>query len=205
MSKAKAPTESHYLEELIATAAGGDKQAQEQLLARYWFIIRQAVRARKNRLGQGLAAREETQDLQQAAAMRVLSQLPQHQWQGRSRFAAWVKKLSSLEVIDVLRHHRAQKRDVMAEKHDAEAVDNAPSKRFAETHFDDRQKLQRLVNDVESLKPEYGAALLMHHMGFSHAEIGESLDCSAEAARKLVSRARLRLVDKQRQDAAKKA
>ena len=52
------------------------------------------------------------------------------------------------------------------------------------------------MQDIGDLKEEYGAALLMHHLGFSHAEIGAALECTPEAARKLVTRARKRLLDR---------
>ncbi len=188
------PTDSERLEELVAEAAGGDRTAQQTLLVRYWQVIRQVVRARKNRLGERLSAREETQDLQQAAALRVLSQLDDHRWQGKSAFVAWVKKLAQVEVIDWYRHHSAQKRDVAVETGEEAAGAQVASLRSAESRLDDQRELDELLAQVEALKPEYGAALMMHHMGFSHAQIGEALKCTPEAARKLVARARIKLL-----------
>ena len=187
-------TDSEVLEELVAAAARGDRAAQETLLGQYWQVIRQVVRARKNRLGTRLAAREETQDLQQAAALRVLTELEDHRWQGRPAFVAWVKKLAQVEVIDRYRFHSAKKRDVIAETSDERALDRPAPARSAESRLDDQRELDQLIDQVQALKPEYGAALMMHHMGFSHAQIGELLECTPEAARKLVTRARLKLL-----------
>ena len=36
---------------------------------------------------------------------------------------------------------------------------------------------------------------MLHHMGYSHKEIGDTLDCTPEAARKLITRARTKLLD----------
>lgn len=190
-------TDSEVLEELVAAAAAGDRGAQQHLLAQYWPVILQAVRARKHRMGGALAAREDTQDLQQAAALRVLQQLTRHRWQGSSAFAAWIKTLARLEVVDAHRHHHAGKRDVGAEARAMSVGGIAAAGASNESRFDAGRRLEALLEQVQALKPEYATALLMHHMGFSHAEIGDTLGCTAEAARKLVSRARTRLLKAQ--------
>ena len=51
---------------------------------------------------------------------------------------------------------------------------------------------------MRQLKPEDGAALMRHHMGFPLGQIGEMLGCTPEAARKLVARARAKLVQQQK-------
>ncbi|MEE8408726.1 MAG: sigma-70 family RNA polymerase sigma factor [Myxococcota bacterium] len=188
-------TESQIVEELVAAAADGDRDAQAQLLDKYWPLIRQAVRGRKNRLSQKLAAREETQDLEQVVAIKLLNVLPKHTWRGGSAFAAWIKKLASNEVLDTYRRHGAQKRDVHAEQALELGVEPAQPARSAESRFDDHQKFESLMKQIQELKDEYGAALMMHHFGFTHAQIGEALGCTPEAARKLVARARRKLLE----------
>jgi RNA polymerase sigma-70 factor (ECF subfamily) len=180
---------------MVTAAADGDSSAQAQLLERYWPVIRQAVRARKNRLSHRVAAREETQDLEQVAAMKVLTALPKHSWQGGSAFAAWIKRLSSNEVLDVYRRHGAQKRDVQAEQPLDTAADPPAAARSPESVLDGQRRFAALLEQLQELKEEYGAALMMHHIGFSHAQIGDALGCSSEAARKLVTRGRQKLLD----------
>ena len=185
--------ESTLLQELISRAAAGERDAQQTLLEQYWPIIRHAVRARKARVSARLAQREDTADLEQTAAIKILEALPKHTWQGGNSFAAWIKTLASSEVIDRYRHHHAQKRDAGAEtslsRAEGEAVRRSP-----ESQLDDRNRVSALFEKVSTLKPDQAAAVLMHHMGFSHAEIGESLDCTADAARKLVTRAHSKLI-----------
>lgn len=188
-------TESQLLEDLVAAAAAGDNSAQSQLLKRYWPIIRQAVRARKNRLSSKLAAREETQDLEQVVALKVLTSLPKHTWQGGSAFAAWIKRLSSNEVLDVYRRHGARKRDAHAERELNEESDRFAPERSAESLLDDQRRFAVLIGQIQELKAEYGAALMMHHIGFTHAQIADALGCTAEAARKLVTRGRQKLLE----------
>lgn len=184
--------ESTLLQELLARAADGDRDAQSAVLSQFWPLIRHAVRGRKSRMGRAI---DDTADLEQAAAMRVLLELPKHTWQGTGQFAAWVKTLASLEVIDNVRHVRAQKRDRGQDTSLSRADDDVEPRRSAESVFDDQRRFDALLKQVAALKPDQAAAVLMHHMGFSHAEIGDALDCSAEAARKLVSRAHRKLIE----------
>lgn len=186
--------DSTDMQELLARAADGDRDAQAAVLEKYWPLIRHAVRARKLRMGRQLDAREATADLEQAAAMRILLELPKQSWQGGAQFAAWVKKLASLEVVDSVRHHRAQKRDTGKETSLSKAEDQA-APRSLESQLDDRRQFDALLARVSTLKADQAAALLMHHMGFTHEEIGDALDCSAEAARKLVTRAHKKLLE----------
>jgi RNA polymerase sigma factor (sigma-70 family) len=187
-------TESQVVEDLVVQAARGERAAQEELLARFWPLITVAVRARKRRASPGVAAREATADLEQEAALKLLSRLGRHQWRGRSAFAAWVKQLASRNAADVLRRHRARRRDARVEA-SVEVEAQAAGMRGLETMIDAQAESAGLLKRLSALKPEYATALLMAHMGFSLAETGEVLGVSAEAARKLVARARVRLVD----------
>lgn len=193
--KGSQSTESQIVEELVAAAAEGDRSAQTQLLERYWPLIRATVRGRKNRLSNKLAAREETQDLEQVVAIKLLNVLPKHAWRGGSAFAAWIKKLASNEVLDTYRRHGAQKRDAHAEQSLEPGVELQQPARSAESRFDDHRRFDTLMKQIQELKDEYGAALMMHHLGFTHAQIGEALGCTPEAARKLVARARRKLLE----------
>ncbi|MEM6729971.1 MAG: ECF-type sigma factor, partial [Myxococcota bacterium] len=108
---ARRSEESREIEALVKDAASGSRHAQERLLEAYWPLIEGAVRARKRRLGSRTRARDETRDLQQDAALRVLNELDDHRWQGRSAFAAWIRRLAGFEVVDAHRRNTAKKRD----------------------------------------------------------------------------------------------
>ena len=183
------------LQELIRGAVRGDRDAQHILLERYWPVIRLAVQGRKSRMGSAVAARDDTQDMAQDAALRILNDLREHEWRGSNAFAAWIRRLANTEVIDRYRYHRAQKRDAARDQRHEQSPLVAPEDHSPESRMDDHRKIEQLMLRMEKLKPEYGAALLMHHMGFSHQEVADALDCSPEAARKLVVRARVKLAD----------
>ena len=191
-------SESQFLEELILSAAKGDREAQNELIQKYWPIIRDAVRSAKRRMGERLREREETQDLQQAAAIKILAALDAHDFRGRPAFAAWIRRLAQAEVVDRHRHHAAQKR--AAPELGGSVIDRvAEEKRSPESRYDDQQRFDKLLLEIEELKPEYRTALLLHHMGYSHKEIGDTLGCTPEAARTLITRARTKLLEMQGQ------
>ncbi len=186
------------LEELILSAAKGDREAQNELIQQYWPVIRDAVRAAKRRMGDRLAEREETVDLQQAASIKILAALDSAEFRGRPAFAAWIRRLAQAEVVDHHRHHAAQKR--AAPEIGGSEIDRiADQRRSPESRYDDAQRVDKLLTKIEELKPEYRTALLLHHMGYSHKEIGDTLGCTPEAARKLITRARTKLLEMQGQ------
>ncbi len=195
------PAESTIIEDLVRLGAEGDRRAQDSLLNLYWPLIRKVVRARKNRLGHELRMREETQDLEQDVAMELLQSLPRQQWQGSTAFAAWVRKLADYQVIDAHRYHRRKKRDRRAETAAENIQLQAVVRNSAESQVDDGRRVEALVAQIAELKEEYGAALIMNYQGYTHAQIGEALACTAEAARKLVSRARAKLTTQGKSEA----
>ena len=67
--------------------------------------------------------------------------------------------------------------------------------RSPESALDEKRRLERLQGLVDQLKSQYAGALTLYYLGYSHAEVGDLLGCTAEAARKLVTRAEARLVD----------
>jgi len=188
-------TTSGTLSELVLSAARGDRSAQQELLTQYWPLITRAVRARKIRMGKRFSRRQDTQDLEQDAAIRILANLPQHEFRTADAFAGWIRCLAESQVVDTFRRHRAGKRDLNADTQLSRAADVARQTRGPETRLDERNRASALMREIDALKPDYGAALLMFHLGFTHAEIGHTLGCTAEGARKLVTRAHKKLID----------
>lgn len=187
------PTDSAIIEQLVADAAAGRGDAADRLMRKYWHIIERLVRHRRRRLGTQLRLREATCDLSQDAAIRVLRELPKHGWRGKSAFIAWIRAVASAQMIDEARYHGAQKRNRAVETVADEPNLAAQSARSLESQLDEKDHLRSLSNEIARLKPEYHDALLLCALGGTHEEIGEYLDCSGEAARKLVSRARAAL------------
>lgn len=188
-------TESEVVENLVAAAAGGDRKAQERLIGKYWPLIKKVVRERIKRSAGGLDLRAAPDDLDQEVALRLLIQLPKHEWQSRTAFVAWVKRLADNRVRDVRKFHQAARRDKGAETVE-EKVDASPlPRRSAESVMDQDRELAKLRVFLDQLKDEYSIAVQMNMMGFAHAEIADSVNCTPEAARKLVARGLSKLHD----------
>jgi RNA polymerase sigma factor (sigma-70 family) len=185
-------TESEVIEDLVVRSARGERAAQQRLLQLYWPHIRRAVKAYKARVG-GFGQREQTEDIAQEAAIRLLEKLPRAEWLGRKAFVAWVKKLSQARAADLRKYHGAQRRDVKADT-GVEHADGSRVSRSPESAVDQNARLLSLEQQLDQLKPEYSAAVQFHHLGFTHHEIGAMLGCSAEAARKLVARGHAQLL-----------
>lgn len=182
-------TQSEVVEDLVAAAGRGDRAAQQRLLADHWPVIRAVVRFRLQRLGGQLRNREEAVDLDQDVALKLLAELPQHVWQGRRAFIAWVKKVADNYLRDRQKYHAAGIRDRGAETRD-DHLDNAPraGSPSPESAMDHDRELQSLRSLLAQLKDEYAAAVMLFHMGWTHEEVGDMLGCTSEAARKLVAR-----------------
>jgi RNA polymerase sigma factor (sigma-70 family) len=186
-------TASEDLEQLVARAAQNDVRAKNDLVRQYWPVIQMAVRGRRRSLGAKHRGRDDTADLMQDAAMRVLRELPRHEWRGHRAFVAWIKRLTDAEVIDAQRYHLAAKRDVRRE---ATATSRAGVSRSSiETRLDQKKRLHEVSEQIATLKPEQQTAIFMHCLGYAHGETGELLGCSPEAARKLLARALAKLAD----------
>jgi RNA polymerase sigma factor (sigma-70 family) len=181
-------TSSAQLEALVRAAALGDIPARDELLRRYWPLICKVVRERKNHMPRALRLREETQDLEQQVAIRVLREIPKHEWQNSGALAAWIRRLADAEVIDVHRYHKAQKRDRGAEDELVTGEQPARQTRGPETRMDQQAKVDALEAALDKIKPEYANAVRLNALGYSHPEIGAILGCTPEAARKLVAR-----------------
>ncbi len=183
-------TPSEVIEDLVARAASGDREAQAALLGRYRYFIRRAVRAR---LGASLRGREATSDLEQEVALEVLRSLAGHEWRGRGAFVAWLRRIAADEVIDVARYHAAARRDPRRETELTDALARPTAATSPEAWIDERRRLRDLEVMLDALPDAQAKAVVLFYQGHSHAEIGEVLGVSAEAARKHVARGRAKL------------
>jgi RNA polymerase sigma-70 factor (ECF subfamily) len=187
-------TDSQIVEGLVAAAAGGDAEAQETLFERYWPVIRQIVRALRYSKGGVARMREQTQDLEQEVALEVLLALPKQRWQGRRAFKAWLHKLAAATIVDAQRYHLAKRRDQRVETGMDRADKDPRRSKSPESVVDDQRRLETLAELLDRLDARYAGAVMLHHIGYTYAEIGDLLGCTAEAARKLVSRGEAKLV-----------
>ncbi len=190
---AEGHTESEIVEQLVGAAAQGDRDAQDALLRRYWAHIGAIVRGRMFRLSRGLRGREEDRDLVQDAVMRILRELPRHALQGRRPFLAWMRRVADAAVIDRQRFHAARRRSPEAEMPLDSRV--AHSARSPDSRIDREREAAGLLSALRQLEPDTAAAVLMHHMGYTHAEVAAHLELGPEQVRKRIARAEVKLAE----------
>ncbi|MBN1960297.1 MAG: sigma-70 family RNA polymerase sigma factor [Deltaproteobacteria bacterium] len=184
------PTSSALLENLVMRAINGDRDAQQSLLIRYRYFIRRTIRSR---LGSKLKLREDTSDIEQNVALKILGSLGDFQWQSKSAFISWLRRLVSDAIIDISRFQNAQRRNANYEVLIDEDLVKFPNC-SPETWLDENRRLKQLEYVLDQLSDQQAQCLILHYQGHTHAEIGEVFNISAEAARKQVARSRAKLV-----------
>lgn len=127
------------------------------------------------RLERMVGSREMAEDLSQEAFLRTWRSAPREL--PADRLAAWLHRTASNLAIDELRRRRLLDLTPLADRADEHAPDT-------DEDLAAREALGRLTAH------ERLVLLLRFEAGLAHAEIGELLDVSAEAARKRVERAR---------------
>jgi len=189
-------TSSEYLEALVARAARGDRAGQQELLERYRYFIRRAVR---ERMGEALRAKEATVDLEQDVALAIIRSLAGQRWQGRAAFMGWLRQVARGEVIDTARYHQAARRESAREAplDEGRAVPARAPEPSPESRIDLQRQVQALERLLDALPAHQAQAVVLFYQGHSHAEIGLVLGCTAEAARKHVARGRAKLAGMQ--------
>ena len=193
MANPKTPnTASEEIEPIVAAAIRGDAHSRAWLITRYRYFIRRAVLDFRN--SPSSRHRDDTMDLEQEIAIAVLENLSEYEWQGRKAFHAWLRKIAKGELIDRYRYQHAQKRNIAMDTGTNALHGHAKQGAGLETQADVHQRFAALHELLDQLPAAQAQAIMLFHMGHAHKEIGEILDCSAEAARKLVARGRARLV-----------
>lgn len=154
-------------------------------------------------LGPQLQSRFDASDLVQQTLLEAHCHLDQFRGSTEGEMAAWLKKMLSFNVQDLLRAQRRQKRDVTREQSlDADmektctrlqawlqAVQTSPSGKVSR----DEQILQ-LGRAMEQLPDSQRLAVEFHHlMGLSLAETAERLERTTPAVAGLLRRGLSRL------------
>lgn len=162
---------------LAERAAKGDRRAFEAIYRRYHQELYRFCLVM-------VGTPEDAQDALQNTMVKVLRALP---GETRSiRLKPWLYRIARNESVEVLRRRRDS----------AETEPDhlpAPLAEVAET-AEARERLRRLIADLEELPERQRAALVMREMaGLGFEQIGESFDTSAAVARQTVYEARLSL------------
>jgi RNA polymerase sigma-70 factor (ECF subfamily) len=156
-------------EQLVKRCLTGDARAAESLFARHQdYVFRVCI----GMLGHSQDAEDAAQD----AFMRALSRL--ESFRGSSAFRTWLHRVTVTTCLDHLRRKKpAVPLDDLVEVE--EPPRTAPALRL------------ELAEALDRLEPEERATLLLREVeGLSYQEIAAAQDCSVEAVRSRLYRAR---------------
>jgi len=182
--------------EQLASARAGNSDALGGVLEGYREYLRLLARAR---VGQDLRVRLDPSDLVQETLLEA--QRDFHQFLGNSEeeLAVWLRRILVRNLVDQLKYHQSQKRDVAREQpleslveqaHEALAAPlSTPSKQAAR-----REQAVALARAMASLPDDYREVVTLRHLdGRSFEEIATVMGRSSGAVRMLWMRALERL------------
>lgn len=98
--------------ELIRSAQGGDTEALNRLIARYYERVRRIVTLR---LGPRLRKRLETSDILQETFIAAMRTFDQFEMRDEGAFIHWLSRIAEHQIRDAADYHTAKKRDTARE------------------------------------------------------------------------------------------
>lgn len=192
----------HETFQLVAAAQGGDRQAMEDLFARYLPRVRRIVSLR---MGYKLASFIELDDVTQEALLQVFHGLDRFEKRTEGSFRNWVAHCVESAIKDSARRLSAKKRGAGEVVRFRELENDVPlSTLFAGSGptpskvAADREVEERIEEALLELPPHHREIInLRYFCGMSFAEISETLEIgSAATARKALHRAVEKLKNK---------
>jgi RNA polymerase sigma-70 factor (ECF subfamily) len=180
--------------DLLARAQAGDRDALDQLLARYLPRLQRWASGRLPRWARDLA---DTQDVVQDTLIRTFKRIERFEPRGDGALQAYLRQAVMNRIRDELRRAGRGPAPGPLESH---VPDSGASPLDAAIGT---EAVERYERALARLRPEDREAIVAREMGWTNAEIADMLrKPSANAARMAVERALLRLADEMRKDTA---
>jgi RNA polymerase sigma-70 factor (ECF subfamily) len=173
-------------------AKKGDRSALSNLLDIYRNYLRLLAR---NQIGQTLRVRLDPSDLVQDTLIDASQNFAHFHGETKSELIAWLRKILARNLVDQLKRHRSQKRDLRRDRSLEKSLDRSSEALAAAldgrssspgVRMDRQEKLVAVANALALLpQPNREAILLKQMDGKTFAEIGRQLEMSTSAARRL--------------------
>lgn len=184
--------------DLLGRAKGGDREALDDLLARYTDRILEIVRIR---LGRPLRAVVESRDILQETLVEAFQGFDAYSVREDAQFLSWLSRIAENRVLRRAEYHRAQKRDagrvlpIGAGDSVAPGVDPPDGGPSAASRLALDEERDAVADCVASLPEKYRVVIAMRdYVGASWEEVArETGHATANAARMTHHRARLAL------------
>jgi RNA polymerase sigma-70 factor (ECF subfamily) len=147
-----------------------------------------------------LRSKLESMDLVQNALIHALGGLDQFTYKNEGDFVRWLSKIAENELRGSLKKLRADKRDIRKEVRlnnyrpttggGFSGIPGPIESTTPSVIMSKKEELDKLEKAIDELKPEYREVIILTKIdGLSYKEIADKLGKSADAIRKLVSRA----------------
>ncbi len=164
----------------ISRAQGGDRKAFEELTR--FYAPRLASHIRK-RLGPGLGAAADVDDVLQETYLRGLRGIDRFRAEGDDSFLRWLKGIALNVVLETA--SRARRDPLASPVDDAPARDLAPSRSLQR-----KERFDRLQDALEVLSPEHRRVIVLARLEkLPVKEIARRMDRSPAAVSMLLLRA----------------
>lgn len=183
--------------ETVAAAVRGDADAFDTLFARNLPALKAFLRVR---VGAALRAKESIDDLAQSVCREVLADIDGFEYRGDEAFRKWLFIQAARKILDKNRFYGRSRRDAareaggLSESDIGELLDAYATLGTPSRHAVAREELQRIEAALEDLpEPQRTAVVMSRVLGLGYAEIGERIERSEDAVRRLVHRGLARL------------
>jgi RNA polymerase sigma-70 factor (ECF subfamily) len=159
-------TAQTLLDALIERARAGDHEALGQLLEEYRGFLRLLARSG---VGRNLQPRLDPSDLVQETLLEAQRDFRRFQGHSGGEFVAWLRQILARNLVDQVKHHQSQKRDVGREERLDQFLDEAPQALAAPVSTPSAQAVQHEQNDqldraLTRLPPDYREVLTLRHL-----------------------------------------
>jgi RNA polymerase sigma-70 factor, ECF subfamily len=183
---------------LLERAHSGDREAFDELFARYRDYLRQVV---EMRLEPRLRARVDASDVVQETQLEVFQRLDDYLHRRPMPFRLWLRKTTHERLLKVRRRHletarRDAGREIALPDHSSILLANAlVAGGVSPSEHADQKELARRVREAVAMLPEGDQEVLLMRAfeGLSNQEIGQVLDLDPGAVSKRHGRALIRL------------
>ena len=173
---------------LLRRAKGGCNEALNTLLEHCAGKLLALIRLR---MGRGLRAHLESQDILQASLLKAFQHIDQFEREDTGALMAWLARIAENEIRDQADYHGRQRRDAARVVPVEGGLDGlAPQVRSLVSGVIMNEAMERLERALEELDDRYREIIVLRKFEeLSFREIAERLGKSPDACRMLLARA----------------
>jgi RNA polymerase sigma-70 factor, ECF subfamily len=174
------------LEDLIKRAQAGDRKSLDALFEDHRPRLLAFIELR---MGAGLRARVDAQDILQQTFLKAIQSIGKFQWQGEGSFMSWLSGIAGNVVLDLADPRRRKLPERL--ESDWPAPCASPSKALRRD-----ERFERLREAIDALSPQHREVVLLARIeGLPVKEIAKRLNLTPNAVSQLLWRALQKLRD----------